>query len=171
MEPRVVATQVTLFFCDIARSTELIEQIGDQAAYTAIRHFFDVTHDHTLLCGGEALELRGDGALIAFPAPNDALPCVVSLQRSFSGDERLAIRMGIHTGWPLRVEGYFGSAVVTAARLADRARPREILLSADVCAYARDSVALRLGPRRRIRLKGFLTRGHRDRVALARRQR
>src|SRR5262249_9527158 len=45
--------------------------------------------------------------------------------------------------------------VVTAARLADRARPREILLSSDVCDSARESRALRTGPRKRIRLKGF----------------
>jgi len=153
--------KVTLLFSDVVGSTELTERIGDHEAYRLIRHFCDVMHEWTLLCGGEALELRGDGALVAFPTPRDALACASAVQRSCSRDGRLAIRTGIHTGRALRVDlGYFGSAVITAARIAERAHPREILLSSATLERLDERAEFRIGPKRSMRLKGFAHRAH-----------
>jgi class 3 adenylate cyclase len=148
--------EVTLLFSDVVGSTELTERLGDRQAYELIRRFCDVTHEWTLLCGGEALELRGDGALVAFPTPRDALVCAAAVQRSCSRDGRLAIRTGVHAGPALRVsEGYFGRTVIAAVRIATSARPGEVLISSDLVDRLADRREFQVGAPRSMHLKGF----------------
>ena len=152
--PRTV--EVVLMFSDVVGSTELTERLGDRDAYDLIRRFCEVTYEWTLLCGGEALELRGDGALTAFPTPRDALVCASAVQRSCSRDGRLAIRTGVHAGSALHVaEGYFGLAVIAAVRIATCARPGEILISSEIADRLTDRRGFQVGRARPLHLKGF----------------
>lgn len=156
---RLPAVEVTLLFADVAESTELTSRLGDRGAYSLIRRFCSVVREAILENGGEALELRGDGALLAFTSPRVALSCAQQIQRACAETGQLAVRMGLHTGRALRLErGYFGQALILAARVADHARPGEILVSSQFRSHFGAGDAVRVGAQRSIELKGFAQR-------------
>ncbi len=153
---RLPAVEVTLLFADVAESTELTSRLGDRGAYSLIRRFCNVVREAILETGGEALELRGDGALLAFTSPRAAVACALQIQRACAETGPLAVRMGLHTGHALRLErGYFGQALILAARVADHARPGEILVSSQLRARLGALDSLRVGSQRAIAIKGF----------------
>lgn len=153
------AVDVTLLFCDVARSTQLTERLGDRAAYALIRRFYALVERCAERCGGEPLEVRGDGVLIAFDEPRSGLGCAVGIQRGLAGPAKraqLAVRIGLHTGAALRVAvGYFGRSVILSARIAASAEPGEILASAHLRERVRESSAFRFDRERVLALKGF----------------
>jgi class 3 adenylate cyclase len=124
---------VTLLFTDLVNSTTHLQQAGDEAG----AHFFQAHHklltDSIAAAGGKELQWLGDGVLAAFTSTADAIRCAISIQqtarRPISG-ARFEIRIGIHLGEVmLRDGGYFGTPVVTARRLCDRASSGQILCS------------------------------------------
>jgi class 3 adenylate cyclase len=124
---------VTLLFCDVVRSTELTRRLGDRGAYRVIRSFHDTVLRASVPGGGQELEMRGDGVLLAFMEPRPALACAIEIQRRLLEQRRrpVSVRIGLHTGTALRVEtGYFGNNVILSARIAAAAAPGEILASA-----------------------------------------
>jgi class 3 adenylate cyclase len=132
--PREV--DVTLLFCDVVRSTELTRRLGDRGAYRVIRGFHDTVSAACARREGEQLELRGDGVLLGFEQPQQAVACALEIQRRLAAgarEPRLHVRMGIHTGRALRIPGgYFGGNVILAARVAEAAAPGEILVSVEL---------------------------------------
>lgn len=125
--------EVTLLFCDVVRSTELTRRLGDRGAYQVIDAFHELVLRAAGPGRGEELELRGDGVLLAFARPADAVDCAVEIQRGLLAQppgRQVSVRIGVHTGPVLRVAtGYFGSNVILCARIAGRAAPGEILVS------------------------------------------
>ncbi len=153
---RLPAVEVTLLFADVAESTELTNRLGDHGAYSLIRRFCAIVRDAVVEHGGEALELRGDGALLAFSSPHAALACALQIQRECARTGPLAVRMGLHTGRALRLErGYFGQALILAARVADQARAGEILVSESLRDRVGGREEFRVGARRSLEIKGF----------------
>ena len=133
---------VTLLFTDIEGSTRLVQRLGD--AYAA------VLEDHRRAIraaagpnGGDEIDCRGDELSIAFGAASGAVAAADAIQRSLVGDVR--VRVGIHTGEPLRVDGgYVGLDVHRAARICAAGHGGQVLLSeATVAALADASVPLR----------------------------
>jgi class 3 adenylate cyclase len=149
---------VTLLFCDVVRSTELTRRLGDGGAYRLIRGFHDTVLRVCAPCGGEELELRGDGVLLAFETPRPALRCAIEIQRSLleaPRGRRINVRIGIHDGPALRVEtGYFGANVILSARIAAAAAPGEILVSAALVRGLADE-PLEIDAGRWVSLKGI----------------
>lgn len=127
---------MTLLFCDVVRSTELTRRLGDRGAYRVIRCFHGAVLRAAGPAHGEELELRGDGVLLAFASPRNALDCAIEIQRrllEMPEDRRVNARIGLHTGTALRVaSGYFGGNVIVSARIAEAAAPGEILISAAI---------------------------------------
>ena len=154
--PREV--DVTLLFCDVVRSTELTRRLGDCSAYRVIRSFHDTVLRAAAPCGGEELELRGDGVLLAFEKPRPALTCAVEIQRRLlqvPRGRRVSVRIGLHNGPVLRVEtGYFGTNVILSARIAAEAAPGEILASGALVQRLSDA-PLALDAGRWVSLKGI----------------
>lgn len=153
--------EATFVFADVVESTALARRLGERGAYSVIRRFCGLVRDLSERAGGEALELRGDGALLAFPAaPCAALETACELQRACAREGEIALRIGIHGGTALRLErGYFGRALTLAGRLSDEAEAGEILVSDSVLqasgsgtAFARGAA---LGPARLLHVKGF----------------
>ena len=150
----------TFVFADVVESTALAQRLGDRGAYSVIRRFCSLVRDLCEETGGDALELRGDGALLAFrAAPCVAFETACELQRSCAREGEIALRIGIHGGAALRLErGYFGRALTLAGRLADEAAAGEILVS-DSALQASGPAGLAqgtaLGVARLLRLKGF----------------
>jgi class 3 adenylate cyclase len=153
------ATEVTLLFCDVVRSTELTERLGDLAAYTLIRSYHALVANWAGRCGGQELEVRGDGVLIAFDAPQPALECAVGIQRQLEDgppESRVEVRIGIHTGRALRVDiGYFGGNVILSSRIADSAQAGEILVSAGLLERLGEPTAFPVDAEKWLSFKGF----------------
>jgi class 3 adenylate cyclase/WD40 repeat protein len=130
----------TFLFVDQVRSTEQLTRLGDTAAHDVRRALFDLLRQATQMAGGHEVDFTGDGLFCAFGGAAEAVDAAVSMQQlawSFNQrqpeDRRLGVRIGLNTGEPLESEGggYFGAAVVVAARLCAAAEEGQIL-AADV---------------------------------------
>ncbi|MGH8973885.1 MAG: BTAD domain-containing putative transcriptional regulator, partial [Acidimicrobiia bacterium] len=152
---------VAFLFTDVVGSTELFQQLGDDAAEEVRRGHFRLVRDAVAAHGGTEVKTLGDGVMVAFTSPLAAIRCAVALQQTIERDNRrrattLAVRVGLHAGEPISHEDdYFGTPVVVAKRLCDRAEGGQILASALVRALVgrRGDHAFRdLGP---MSLKGL----------------
>jgi class 3 adenylate cyclase/DNA-binding CsgD family transcriptional regulator/tetratricopeptide (TPR) repeat protein len=125
---------VTILFTDLVRSTELLQRAGDEDAQRIFQAHQKLLRDVAERHGGDAVKWLGDGLMVAFPSAADAVRCAITMQqqaRRPAGGGRLDIRVGLNAGEALRDEDdYFGTAVVVARRLCDRAKGGQILSSA-----------------------------------------
>jgi class 3 adenylate cyclase/DNA-binding SARP family transcriptional activator len=122
---------VAFLFTDVVGSTTLLEPLGDDAAEELRRSHFAVLREVVAGAGGDEVKNLGDVLMVVFESPVDALGCAVAMQRAVhdrAGEFR--IRVGLHVGDPVRAEeDFFGTAVVVARRLCDRATGGQILAS------------------------------------------
>jgi class 3 adenylate cyclase/tetratricopeptide (TPR) repeat protein len=150
---------VTLLFSDLLNSTDHLQRAGDEAGQRFFRAHHKLISDAITACGGEELQWLGDGVLAAFGSSGDAVRAAIQIQQTARrpvANLRFDIRIGIHAGEVLRREGgYFGTPVVVARRLCDRAEAGQILCSKLVAALleSRQAFTFRdLGP---VPLKGL----------------
>jgi len=125
---------VTVLFTDIEGSTQLTEALGDAEWITVLRAHNAIVREQVAAHSGIEVKSQGDGFMLAFASPEDALGCAIGIQRALveppSGGHRLRVRIGLHTGEPIREEDdFFGTSVILAARIAAEARGGEILVS------------------------------------------
>ena len=132
----VIRAVVTLLFTDLVGSTELLGQLGDDEAERLRRVHFGLLRDVAEAYGGEEVKNLGDGLMVAFASAVNAVSCAIGIQQAVhrhnarQGDERLQVRVGLNVGEPIRDEGdYFGTPVVVAKRLCDKADGGQILAS------------------------------------------
>ena len=130
MRPELPIGTVTFLFTDVERSTRLLHELGDERfADVLARHrgiLRGVFSDH----GGVEVDTQGDAFFVAFPNASGALLAAADCRTALL-DEPIRVRMGIHTGTPLRTdEGYVGADVHRAARIAASGHGGQILVSA-----------------------------------------
>src|SRR5436309_14381817 len=124
---------VTILFTDLVGSTELLSRAGDEEAQRIFRAHHTLLAETAAAHGGAEVKWLGDGLMGAFLSAADALRCAVAMQQASRrpvAGEQLAIRVGLNAGEALRDESdYFGTPVVVARRLCDRAAGGQILCS------------------------------------------
>jgi class 3 adenylate cyclase len=124
---------VTLLFTDLANSIDFLGHLGGDRGQQLLLAHHQLISEAVNAFGGEELEWMGHGALAAFSSAADAVRCAIQVQRMArrpAAGARFEIRIGIHVGEALRREGgYFGTTVVLARRLCDRAASGQILCS------------------------------------------
>jgi adenylate cyclase len=123
----------TIVFTDIVGFTQLTDQHGDDLALTMLERQEKVVLGAIDGCGRVMKEL-GDGLMLWFDDPRDAITTCLDMQHAFEGvdveDIPLWVRMGLHWGCPrLRGEDIVGRDVNLAARIVDLAGPGEVLCS------------------------------------------
>src|SRR5688572_2976904 len=127
---------VTILFTDLVASTELLARAGDEDAQRIFRAHRQLLTDAVAAHGGHEVKWLGDGLMVAFPSAADAIGCAVDMQRAsrrLVEGERLTVRVGLNAGEALRdVDDYFGTPVVVARRLCDRAEGGQILCTETV---------------------------------------
>jgi adenylate cyclase len=80
--------------------------------------------------GGQAVKWLGDGVMFHFPDAANAVRSALDLVARTTDAVRVPARVGVNAGPVVFQEGdYFGRTVNVAARIADYARPREVLVS------------------------------------------
>jgi class 3 adenylate cyclase len=131
---------VTLMFSDMEGYTAMMERLGDLKTHRIVEAHNRVVEEQTRAHGGHTVELRGDGFLLAFSSPGQALLCAI----------------GLHTGEALRdADKFFGKTVIQAFRIADLARGGEILVSSLVRELTESTTDLRFDEGREVALKGL----------------
>jgi len=160
--PPVATGTVTLLFTDLVGSTELLDVLGDDDAERLRRTHFAILRDVALSHAGREVKSLGDGLMVAFASSVDAAGCAVGIQQAVerhNGREpgaRLAVRIGLHAGEPIRDEDdYYGTAVVVARRLCDSAEGGQILTSDVVRALVGARGGFPFAPVGELALKGF----------------
>ncbi len=128
MQPELPTGTVTFLFTDIEGSTKLLQELGDEYAEVLADHrraLREAWRRHD----GIEVDTQGDAFFVAFARASDAVAAAADAQRAFAGDP-VRVRMGLHTGEPVRAdEGYVGYDVHRAARIAAAAHGGQVLLS------------------------------------------
>jgi adenylate cyclase len=117
-------------FLDLTGYTELAEERGDEAAAEVASALASVVQDAARTHGGRPVKWLGDGVMFHFSDPGGAIRSGLELVEQTEQATSVPARIGINAGAVIVQEGdYFGRTVNVAARIADHARPREVLVS------------------------------------------
>ncbi len=153
---------VTFLFTDLVGSTELLDRLGEDEADAVRRTHFALLRTAVSDAGGDEVKNLGDGLMVAFSSPLAALRCAVAIQDAIADHNRtdpharLQVRVGLHAGEPTRDEDdYFGTPVVAAKRLCDRAEGGQILASELVAGLVGSRGGFRVTPLGPLALKGL----------------
>ncbi len=118
---------VTLLFTDIEGSTRLLQELGD-AYPAALEEHRRSVRAAIADSGGEEIDCRGDEFSAGFGHPEDAVRAAVAIRDAQAAAIR--VRIGVHTGEPVRVDGsYVGLDVHRAARICAAGHGGQVLIS------------------------------------------
>ncbi len=155
---------VTILFSDIEDSTLMTERLGDERWLSVLRAHNALFRRLVPGHGGYEVKNQGDGFMLVFPDPCQALECAAAIQRELADrepveGEQVRVRMGMHAGEAIREEGdFFGRSVILAARIAAQAGGGEILVSEELKQRAEDGdgdAAVPFDDGRELELKGL----------------
>ena len=132
----------TVLFTDIVGSTARAAELGDQAWRVALESHDRIAWKTVGRHRGNLVKNTGDGLLVTFDTPSDAIACTSELAAELA-HEQIAIRAGLHAGEvEVREDGDIGGLCVNfAARVQQAARDgstwvsstvRDLLLGANV---------------------------------------
>jgi class 3 adenylate cyclase/tetratricopeptide (TPR) repeat protein len=151
----------TILFTDLVDSTTLMQRVGDERAQKLFETHHQLLSDAVSAHGGSELQWLGDGLMVAFASTADAVRCAIAMQQAAGQQpgERLAIRVGLNVGEVLQQKtgsGYFGTPVVVARRLCDRAAAGQILCSQAVSLLLAGRAAFAFREVGAVELKGIV---------------
>lgn len=123
--------EVALVFSDVVGSTALLFELGDDVYDSIMQAHFDRARFLLGVCDGLEIDTAGDGLFCAFRNVSDAVGYAQSLSAD-TGDSRIRIRAGIHSGQTkFRGRSFCGKTVHFASRVMSHAVGAEIWLSDD----------------------------------------
>jgi class 3 adenylate cyclase/cell division septation protein DedD/predicted Ser/Thr protein kinase len=137
---------LTVLFTDVAGSTGFFERNGDTAGLAMIHRHDKLATSVVTRHGGRVLKTIGDSAMAEFTDPAAAVRAAVDIERQFlklnqtlPADQRVEVRIGIHSGVGYRkANDLFGDVVNVAARIVKRTAPAQILISQSVYEAVKD---------------------------------
>jgi len=125
---------LTFFFSDVEDSTGLAERLG--TGYTEVlAETRELQREAVARAGGEEVDCRGDELFGVFSDANAAAAAALDIQRSFvgrtwPGEERVRLRIGLHSGEADRtIGGLVGIDVHRASRICQAAHGGQVLAS------------------------------------------
>lgn len=117
-------------FLDLTGYTTLAEERGDEAAAELAADLASIVQEAAQAHRGRPVKWLGDGVMFHFAEPGRAILSGLELVEETERAISISARVGINAGAVVAQEGdYFGRTVNIAARIADYARPREVLVS------------------------------------------
>ena len=130
---RPVRRPPAVSFLDITGYTRLTEERGDEAAAELATRLATLVRGSSREHGGQPVKWLGDGVMFYFPNPGDGVLAALDMVEGVAVYDLPPARVGIHAGPVVFQDGdYFGGTVNIAARIADFARPGEVLVSQEV---------------------------------------
>ena len=120
----------TILVTDIVGSTRIAERVGDRVWTELVAAHERATRDAVAVFGGDEVNTTGDGLIASFDTPARAVGCAHALIGHLD-QLGLRLRAGVHTGEVEVGDGEVrGIAINVATRVAARATPSEVLVSA-----------------------------------------
>jgi adenylate cyclase len=141
-------------FLDITGYTRLTQEHGDAAAAELAEQLGRLVQRTSIKYGGRPVKWLGDGVMFHFPNPGPGVVAALEMVEGVAQAGLPPAHVGLHAGPVIFQEGdYYGQTVNVASRIAEYARPGEVLVSqAVVDASGGAAVAFReIGP---VELKG-----------------
>ena len=141
-------------FLDITGYTRLTQERGDAAAADLATKLARLVERTSVKHGGRPVKWLGDGVMFFFKDPGPGVVAALEMVAGVAEAGLPPAHVGLHAGPVVFQEGdYYGQTVNIASRIADYARPGEVLVSQEVVDAASGSdVAFReIGP---VELKG-----------------
>jgi serine/threonine protein kinase/class 3 adenylate cyclase len=128
---------LTVLFTDVVGSTSFFERNGDTAGLVMIHRHDELAARAIQQYEGKVVKTIGDSAMAEFPNPGSAVRAAVEIERQFlklnltlPEDQRVEVRIGVHTGVGFRKgTDLFGDVVNVTARIVKRTAPAQILIS------------------------------------------
>jgi class 3 adenylate cyclase len=147
---------VTIMFTDIEGSTALNEQLGDAQWADVVKSHDGFMRSVVSSYDGTTVQRMGDGFMLAFPSARKGIDCAIAIQQGMKQDANgFRVRIGAHTGEPIRESGeFYGRDVAYAARVSAAADGGEILVS-DLVARLCAGTSFRFHGPRTFEFKGF----------------
>jgi adenylate cyclase len=128
--PRQPRRSPAIAFLDLTGYTTLAEERGDEAAAELAAGLASVVQEAARTHGCRPVKWLGDGVMFHFADSGRAILTGLDLVERTEQAISVPARIGINAGPVVVQEGdYFGRTVNIAARIADVAGPREILVS------------------------------------------
>ena len=120
-------------FVDITGYTRLTEERGDEAAADLAGRLATLVRRCSQEHGGQPVKWLGDGVMFYFPDPGQGVLAALDMVEGVAAEAIPPAHVGIDAGRVVFQEGdYFGRTVNIAARIAEYARPGEVLVSQEV---------------------------------------
>ena len=141
-------------FLDITGYTRLTQERGDVAAAGLAEQLGRLVQRSAVRHGGRPVKWLGDGVMLFFPNPGPGVVAALEMVAGVTDAGLPPAHVGLHAGSVIFQEGdYYGQTVNMASRIAEYARPGEVLVSQDVVdASAGERITFRdIGP---VELKG-----------------
>ena len=144
---------VTFLFTDIEGSTQLLHRLGDAYAEVLDTHR-RLLREAFARHGGHEVDTQGDSFFVVFSSVREALAAARESQQALHAQdwpqgEHVRVRMGLHTGEPLLVDGhYIGMDVHRAARIAAAGHGGQVLVSSRTLELAASTPVKDLGEHR-----------------------
>jgi adenylate cyclase len=130
--PRQPRQPPAIAFLDLTGYAAVAEERGDKAAAELAAGLATVVQEAGRAQGCRPVKWLGDGVMFHFSDPGTAIRQGLDLVEQTESAIAVPARIGIDAGAVIVQEGdYFGRTVNLAARIADYARPREVLVSDD----------------------------------------
>jgi class 3 adenylate cyclase len=150
-----------IMFSDIANSTDIMNKLGDDAAFELQSAHHAIIRKALRKYDGREVDHAGDGFLCSFATVSKSVECAISIQKSLesfnnsSPPASIRVRIGLGAGEPVADgDTLFGSTVNLTARICARSEPEQILAAPvvkDLCAGRR----FNFREHGRVELKGF----------------
>jgi adenylate cyclase len=122
-------------FLDITGYTRLTQERGDTAAAGLVEQLGRLVQRSSVKHGGRPVKWLGDGVMFYFPDPGRGVVAAIEMSAGVTEAGLPPAHVGLHAGPVIFQEGdYYGQTVNLASRIADYARPGEVLVSQEVVA-------------------------------------
>src|SRR5262245_8362146 len=127
---------VTFLFTDVEGSTRLLHELGAETYAEALAEHRRVVRKACASEGAAEVDTQGDAFFFAFPTAPGALNAALAFTDVLASGA-IRVRVGLHTGTPLLTdEGYVGTDVHRAARIAGAGHGGQVLVSASTASLA-----------------------------------
>ncbi len=127
-------------FLDITGYTRLTQERGDEAAAGLADELGRLVQRASIKHGGRAVKWLGDGVMLHFPDPGPGVTAALEMVIGVAVAGLPPAHVGLHAGPVIFQEGdYYGQTVNVASRIAEYARPGEVIVSqevVDACQHA-----------------------------------
>lgn len=135
---------VAILFGDIVGYTAVM-QVNEERGLMLLQRFKQEFKSKVSGNSGKIVQFYGDGCLAIFNSSCDALHCAKELQECFQTDPEIPVRIGLHAGDVVELEGnVFGDAVNIASRIESLGAPGSVLLSSAVRHHVKNKPGYRL---------------------------